>query len=116
RDRNRRVRFGGRAVEVEHPRAADVIGRLVLRDATDLLDDAGHALGLAEDDAGRAQVGRFLRALALDQLGVADDRGERLVELVRRGASELGNQRLLLGQLQLLLRVEEALLHADALA
>ena len=35
---------------------------------------------------------------------------------MRGGAGELGDERLLLGQLQLLLRVEEALLHADALA
>ena len=55
-------------------------------------------------------------ALALDQLRVAHDRRQRLVELVRGGAGELGDQRLLLGQLQLLLGVEEALLHADALA
>ncbi len=55
-------------------------------------------------------------ALALDQLRVPDDRGQRLVELVRGSAGQLGDERLLLGQLELLLRVEQALLHADALA
>ena len=53
---------------------------------------------------------------ALEQLGVAHDARQRLVQLVRRGARELGDDRLPLLREDLLLRLGEPLLHAHLLA
>ena len=53
---------------------------------------------------------------ALEQLGVAHHARERLVQLVRGGARELGDDGLPLLREDLLLRLREALLHAHLLA
>ena len=53
---------------------------------------------------------------AHEQLGVAHHARERLVQLVGRGARQLGDDRLPLLREDLLLRLREALLHAHLLA
>src|SRR5215475_2304666 len=96
-------------VEIEDLRRADVRLGLVARDLSDLAHDLGHALGLAQDDVDGAIVHVVGRHLLLEQLRVAHHRRERLVELVRGGAGELGDERLLLRDHQLLLRLHEPL-------
>src|SRR5262249_35862442 len=117
--RGRRLRgfvLPRRAIEVEDARRADVSLGLVARDLADLPHDLRHALGLADDDVGGVVLRRARVEPPSQELGVPHDAGERLIELVRGGAGELGDDGLLLLQPQLLLRVREALLDAEPLA
>src|SRR5512140_311870 len=110
------VFMGGRLVEVEDLCLADVRLGLVAGDLPDLPDDLRHPLRFAVDDVDRPISEVLLGELALEQLGVPHHGGERLVQLVRRGARQGDDDRVALGLLQAVLGVRQLALELHPLA
>src|SRR4051812_11123071 len=105
-----------RLVEVHDARATHVALALVARDAADLLHDRGHAFRFLVERLHEAAMRIVGRELLEEQLRVAHHGSERLIELVRGAARELGDRGLLLGLDQRGLRFLQAALHREAIA
>ena len=86
------------------------------REGQQVADDARGALGLAEDRLEAAADRRFERARSRQPLGPAQDRGERVVQLVRDAGNRLAERRHLLGLQQLVIDVARLVVQLLALA
>ena len=91
--------------------------RLALaREGQEVADDAGGALGFAEDRFEAAADGGVERCALGQPLRPAEDRGERIVQLVRDARNRLAERRHLLGLQQLVVDVAGLVVELLALA